>query len=96
MLTREGKTAVITGAARGQGAEAARSFARLGARVVLGDVRDDLGEKAAALELGEHGIRVAGPVAFLASDAAAHPTGAEIAVDGGSTAGRAPTVTATA
>ena len=48
MLTLEGKTAVITGAARGQGAEAARLLARLGARVLLGDVRDDLGREVAA------------------------------------------------
>ncbi|MFJ9418921.1 glucose 1-dehydrogenase [Streptomyces sp. NPDC101227] len=52
MLTLEGRTAVITGAARGQGAETARLFARLGARVVLGDIRDDLGETVAA-EIGD-------------------------------------------
>ena len=47
----DGKVAIVTGAARGIGAETARVFAREGARVLLGDVRDELGEKAAA-ELG--------------------------------------------
>jgi 3alpha(or 20beta)-hydroxysteroid dehydrogenase len=47
----EGKVAIVTGAARGIGAETARLFVREGARVVLGDVRDELGEKTAA-ELG--------------------------------------------
>jgi 3alpha(or 20beta)-hydroxysteroid dehydrogenase len=47
----EGKVAIVTGAARGIGAETARRFVREGAQVLLGDVRDELGEKAAA-ELG--------------------------------------------
>jgi len=47
-----GIVALITGAARGQGAEEARLFVELGARVVLADVRDELGEQVAA-ELGE-------------------------------------------
>jgi 3alpha(or 20beta)-hydroxysteroid dehydrogenase len=44
----EGKTVLISGAARGQGAEEARRFAAEGARVVLGDVLDEEGEAAAA------------------------------------------------
>lgn len=48
----EGKVALITGAARGQGEAEARLFVAEGARVVLGDVRDELGEKVAA-SLGE-------------------------------------------
>ena len=40
----DGKTVLITGAARGQGAEEARRFAAEGARVVLGDVLDDEGQ----------------------------------------------------
>jgi 3alpha(or 20beta)-hydroxysteroid dehydrogenase len=44
----DGKVALITGAARGQGEAEARLFVAEGARVVLGDVRDDLGEKVAA------------------------------------------------
>jgi 3alpha(or 20beta)-hydroxysteroid dehydrogenase len=43
-----GKVAIITGAARGQGAAEARLFASLGARVVLTDVVVDEGEQVAA------------------------------------------------
>ena len=48
----EGKVAVITGAARGQGAAEARLFVERGARVLLTDVLVDEG-KALADELGE-------------------------------------------
>jgi 3alpha(or 20beta)-hydroxysteroid dehydrogenase len=48
----EGKVALITGAARGQGEAEARLFVAEGARVVLGDVLDDLGEQVAA-DLGD-------------------------------------------
>jgi 3alpha(or 20beta)-hydroxysteroid dehydrogenase len=44
----DGKVAIITGGARGQGAEEGRLFAREGARVVLTDVLDEEGERAAA------------------------------------------------
>jgi 3alpha(or 20beta)-hydroxysteroid dehydrogenase len=47
----DGKVALITGAARGQGAEEARLFAAEGASVVLTDVLDDEG-KATAAEIG--------------------------------------------
>ena len=40
----DGKVAVISGGARGQGAAEARTFAREGARVVFGDVRDAEGK----------------------------------------------------
>ena len=43
----DGKVALISGAARGQGEAEARAFAAEGARLVLGDVLDDLGEKVA-------------------------------------------------
>ena len=63
----EGKVALITGAARGQGAAAARCFVAEGARVVLGDVLDcapvarELGDAAVALTL--EGVEV--PRVFL-------------------------------
>jgi 3alpha(or 20beta)-hydroxysteroid dehydrogenase len=44
----DGKICLITGAARGQGAEEARLFAREGARVWLTDVLDDAGARTAA------------------------------------------------
>ncbi len=47
----EGKVAIITGAARGQGEVAARLFVEEGAKVVLGDVLDEAGKKVAA-EIG--------------------------------------------
>jgi 3alpha(or 20beta)-hydroxysteroid dehydrogenase len=48
----EGKVALISGAARGQGAAEARRFVEEGARVVCGDVLDESGEKVAA-DLGD-------------------------------------------
>ena len=48
----DGKVAIITGAARGQGAAEARLFVAEGAKVVLADVLDDEG-RAVAHELGE-------------------------------------------
>jgi 3alpha(or 20beta)-hydroxysteroid dehydrogenase len=47
----DGKVAIVTGAARGIGAETARVLAREGAAVLLADVRDEQGEKLAG-ELG--------------------------------------------
>jgi 3alpha(or 20beta)-hydroxysteroid dehydrogenase len=47
----DGKVAIVTGGARGQGEAEARLFAAEGAEVVIGDVLDDAGEKVAA-ELG--------------------------------------------
>lgn len=47
----DGKVALLTGAARGQGAAAARRFAAEGAKVLIADVLDDEG-KALANELG--------------------------------------------
>ncbi len=48
----DGKVAIITGAARGQGAAEARLFAAEGARVVLADVLDDEG-RAVAESIGD-------------------------------------------
>jgi 3alpha(or 20beta)-hydroxysteroid dehydrogenase len=50
----EGKVALISGGARGQGAAEAETFAREGAKVVFGDIRDAEGEKV------EAAIRAAG------------------------------------
>lgn len=53
----EGKVALITGGARGQGAAHGGLFAQEGACVLLGDIRDDLGEaQAASLREGGHRV----------------------------------------
>jgi len=48
----QGKVALISGSAQGMGAATARRFVEEGARVLLTDVRDDMGE-ALAREIGE-------------------------------------------
>src|SRR3954468_22375462 len=48
----DGKVAIISGAARGQGEAEVRRFVEEGAQVVFGDIRDDLGE-AVAKDMGE-------------------------------------------
>lgn len=56
----EGRTVLITGAARGQGEQEARLFAAEGARVVVADVLDDLGEalvKELTQRLGDDRVR---------------------------------------
>ena len=48
MARYENKVALISGGARGQGAAEAHAFAAEGAKVVLGDIRDDAGAAVAA------------------------------------------------
>src|SRR5690242_6477041 len=48
----DGKVALVSGGARGQGEAEARMFVAEGAKVVLGDILDDLGEKV-AIDLGD-------------------------------------------
>ncbi|SIR18107.1 D-sorbitol dehydrogenase (acceptor) [Paracoccus thiocyanatus] len=53
----QGKTAIITGSARGIGLEFARAYIAEGARVALADINADAA-RAAAAELGKHAIAV--------------------------------------
>jgi 3alpha(or 20beta)-hydroxysteroid dehydrogenase len=53
----DGKVALISGGARGQGAAAARAFTREGAQVVIGDILDDDGKQLAD-EIGEAALYV--------------------------------------
>jgi 3alpha(or 20beta)-hydroxysteroid dehydrogenase len=50
-----GKVALVSGSARGQGASHARVLAAAGAKVVVSDLLDDLGEEVAA-EIGEAAV----------------------------------------
>ncbi|MFH7598850.1 glucose 1-dehydrogenase [Streptomyces racemochromogenes] len=66
MISLEGKVVVVTGAARGQGAEEARLCARAGARVVVTDLREEEG-RAVAAELAGRGLFVRHDVADAGS-----------------------------
>ena len=66
MARLDGKVALITGAARGQGEAEARRFVAEGARVVMGDVLDDDGRRVAA-SLGERALWVHHDVSSEAS-----------------------------
>ena len=55
MARLDGKVAIISGGARGQGAVEARMLAQEGARVVFGDILDELGRQVEA-ELAEAGL----------------------------------------
>jgi cyclopentanol dehydrogenase len=58
----KGKVALISGAARGQGAAEARLFASEGAKVVLGDIRDDLLRQTADAINAKLSSKVAEPI----------------------------------
>ena len=58
----DGKVALISGAARGIGGETARLMAAAGAKVVIGDVLDDLGRQTVA-EINAVGQPIAAVVA---------------------------------
>jgi 3alpha(or 20beta)-hydroxysteroid dehydrogenase len=53
----EGKVAIVTGGSRGTGEATARRFVAEGARVVIADIRDELGTKLAS-ELGDSALYV--------------------------------------
>jgi len=75
----EGKVALISGGARGQGAAEAKLFAGEGAKVVFGDILDDLGKQVEA-EIHE----VGGEALYLHLDvtnAADWASAAELALD---------------
>ncbi len=81
----DGQVALVTGAARGLGAEIAEALASVGASVMLTDVLVAEGEAGAA-RLRTAGGDVANAVLYLASAASKWTTGAEIVVDGGASA----------
>src|SRR5512132_2273472 len=64
----KGKTALITGAGMGIGREAARLFAREGARIVIGDLDEGAARETAGLveAAGGEALAVAGDVAVEA------------------------------
>lgn len=64
----KGKVALISGAARGQGADEARLFAAEGASVVLGDITDDQGQQV-AVEIVQSG----GNAAYVHLDVTREP-----------------------
>jgi 3alpha(or 20beta)-hydroxysteroid dehydrogenase len=79
----EGRVALVTGAARGQGAALGRLLAGEGARVRLGVVDEEAERFVATLKDEEVSLGVS----YLTSDESAYVTGTELAIDPGYLAG---------
>ena len=78
----EGKTALLTGAARGIGAATAERLASEGAHVVIADFDEAAAEQTPLRRIGQP-EDVAGVIAFLCSEDAAYVSGQVIYVRGG-------------
>ena len=63
----EGKVAIVTGGARGQGERIVRTLAQEGCSVVIGDVLDDLA-KTVADDLGDSARKIVAEVKKAARD----------------------------
>jgi 3-oxoacyl-[acyl-carrier protein] reductase len=79
----EGKTALITGAARGIGKAIASKFASEGANIAFTDLAIDQNGKATETELQQFGVRVKGYASNAANFEEAHQTVEEIMTDFG-------------
>ena len=97
----DGKVALISGGARGQGATEAKLFAQEGAKVVFGDIRDEEG-KHVETEIRASGgdamymhldvtqdadwVEAVGTAVYFASDESSFMTGSALVIDGGRSA----------